>query len=159
MTRQISIFLKHLFGTTHAWQFTLLNNWKTIIGKLHTKVIIEKIYNDTIILGVIDSCWLQELYLLSPVLLNRINKTLDQPYIKKIRFKKQSTLKKKRDKKRYHAVIKEHCYLPSPKEEQVLQAINNVELRTVLKDFLVRCYRERESEEGHHRSNSTYSCK
>src|SRR5437762_7574752 len=69
------------------WKTDLLYKWNEIVGPLHNKVRIEKIHDDTLILGVFHSCWMQELYLLSPLLIKTINEKLDQPYIKQLRFK------------------------------------------------------------------------
>ena len=56
---------------------------------------LEKIEGNTLIIGVYQASWLQELYLLSTVLLKTINNNLKYPYIKKLRFKHASPLKKK----------------------------------------------------------------
>src|SRR5579872_5324196 len=89
--------LQSLIHPEKNWKTDLLYKWNEIIGPLHTKVRIEKILDDTLILGVFHSCWMQELYLLSPLLIKTINEKLDQPYIKQIRFKqvvlKRATIK------------------------------------------------------------------
>src|SRR5690349_13440966 len=89
MTIQIKNILEDILGqgNNNSWQLHLIKNWSSIIGKLSTKVKLEKISNDTIVLGVYDSCWMQELYLLSDELLKKINSKLDEPKIKQIRFK------------------------------------------------------------------------
>lgn len=76
------------FITRHdTWQVQLLKDWPNIVGNLKTQVVLLKILPDTLIIGIQDSCWLQELYLLSPLLLKQINETLDQPRIKKLHFR------------------------------------------------------------------------
>ena len=66
-------YLKDLLRTFIApeknWKTELLHKWTDIIGSLNSKVYIEKIYDDTLILGVFHSCWMQELSLLSPLLI------------------------------------------------------------------------------------------
>jgi hypothetical protein len=81
-----------------SWKTDLLYKWNDIIGPLHSKVRIEKIYDNTLILGVFHSCWMQELYLLSPLLIKTINEKLDQPYIKEIRFKHIGLKSQKKNK-------------------------------------------------------------
>jgi hypothetical protein len=126
------------------WKCSLLQQWKTIVGNLHSKVTLEKVLDDTLILGVYDSCWLQELYLLSPVLIKRINATLDQPRIKQVRFKQiaYSTQSATQSSPTRTSIAPKHSTL-SPRERQALQHIADEELRAALKSFLMRCYREK----------------
>src|SRR5579872_4876165 len=90
--------LQSLIHPEKNWKTDLLYKWNEIIGPLHTKVRIEKILDDTLILGVFHSCWMQELYLLAPLLIKTINEKLDQPYIKEIRFKNIGTKQHKKKK-------------------------------------------------------------
>ncbi|MDZ4123742.1 MAG: hypothetical protein U1E02_06145, partial [Hydrogenophaga sp.] len=99
---------------------------------------------DTILLVVQDSCWLQELYLLSPVLLKTINKTLDAPRIKNLRFRVASSAVKKEKKRNLEIKkqpLKKVCL--NPTEEAALKKIGDQELTHALRQFLVRCYQER----------------
>jgi len=115
------------------------------MGKLANHVTIEKIYPDTIILGVYDSCWLQELYLLSATLLQTINQNLDQPRIKQLRFK-QTTRKKKAPTQQIDTMPKFTTtdVSMSQSEQVALSRITDESMRAVLKSFLIRCHRERE---------------
>lgn len=118
------------------------------MGALAKRVVIEKIFDDTIVLGVPDSCWLQELYMLGPTILQTINQSLDSPRIKEIRFKqtgrtaptaqKSSGFSKTSSDKRPPSAI-----LLSSAEKKTLQEITDPELRTALEAFLIRCHRER----------------
>ena len=113
-----------------------------INGSLHSKVRIEKIYDDTLILGVFHSCWMQELYLLSPLLIKTINEKLDQPYIKQIRFK-HIGIKELQKKNYHHGVAKKKKHVELTKEdESTLAKIADPALRDVLKAFRMRCYQE-----------------
>jgi hypothetical protein len=123
------------------WKTFLLYQWDTIVGSLHDKVRIEKIYDDTIILGVFHSCWIQELYILSPLLLKTINEKLDQPYIKQIRFKQISKKKIVTHKQRNAAVQKKEVQL-TKKDELSLAKVTDPALRDALKAFRMRCYQE-----------------
>ncbi len=143
MTTHIKHVLRNLV-TSNDWKKSLLNNWKEIIGdKLSDKVTLEKIYNTSVTLGVIDSCWLQELYLLSPILIKTINEKLDRPRIKQVRFKqigkkKRGTEKRKEIKKEKNIIVN-----LSPREQNALKHVNDTELRKVLQSFCVRCHQER----------------
>lgn len=143
MTKEIKNVLSLILANHANWKIHLLNNWSTILGPLSSKVYIEKIQEDTLILGVQDSCWLQELYLLSGMLIKTINQTLDQPRIKHLRFK---TIGIKKEKQRNKTTNKARCNEPvslSAHEYQALQNINDSELQQALKNFLVRCYQEK----------------
>jgi len=144
MTNHIKHLLNTIVKTKNNWKLQLLTDWKDIIGNLSSKVIIEKIYEDTIVLGVFDSCWMQELYLLSPVLIKTINQSLDRPRIKQVRFKmtgRKKTKIKKAAKKMSTTPIT--VYLTS-REKQALETIPDQALRAALKAFYIRCARERQ---------------
>lgn len=144
MTKALKEILPTIFKE-QTWKFQLFQNWDTIFGPISKKVCIEKIFDDTIILGVYNSCWLQELYFLSHVLIKAINEKLDKPRIKKVRFK-IAGIKKQHDKKN----IKTKKYITPKKvtlsfgEEQALTKIDDVQLSNALKNFLIRCYQEKE---------------
>lgn len=80
----VQIFLKK---HRHTWQMYLIQNWQTIMGNLHTRICLEKIQGDTIVVGVYDSHWMQELFLLNSMLLDTINAHFDKPYVKQLRLK------------------------------------------------------------------------
>lgn len=76
-----------IFKNPVDWRLTLLNNWTTIVGGLQTRIRLEKIYEDTIVIGVYESHWMQELYLLSSLLIDKINEHLKEKRINHLRFK------------------------------------------------------------------------
>ena len=143
MTKEIKSVLQHLFQKQHNWKTQLLQNWPSIIGTLSSKVQLEKIKDDTLVLGVTDSCWLQELYLMSPLLLNSITKKLDSPRIKHLRFKKVGIKKQTKHKVR-KTKIKTKTRQLSSKEQQALKNIKDVELSRAMEQFLIRCQLEGE---------------
>jgi hypothetical protein len=142
----MSTHIKHILDAylnVTTWQTTLLKNWPDIIGRLSSRVHIEKIAHDTLILSVSDSCLLQELYLLSPVLCASINKMLDQPYIKQIRFKKAAPY----HTKKMSTLNGASCALKNIRltaaEQHALTCVSDGELRSALQAFCIRCHRER----------------
>lgn len=146
MTTPIKTILNTVLSQHNNWQLQLLDNWPSIVGHIKTKVQLLKMYEDTLVIGVQDSCWLQELYLLTPLLLQTINQKLDRPRIKKLRFKAVGVTDTKIKKK---TPITRASVAPvqlSVQEQQMLASIKDGQLRAVLKDYLVRCYREREHE-------------
>ncbi len=143
MAKKLGDLVAALFHQKHDWKITLLRTWPEIVGPLATKVRIEKITENTLVLGVQDSCWLQELYLLSPVLIKTINKTLDAPRIKTLRFMVVD-IRIKNGKKKSLEPTK-----PLPKnillnytEQAALKKVADQELQQALRQFLIRCYQE-----------------
>lgn len=141
MATNLKELLQTLINPTSNWKTDLLYRWKDIIGPLHSKVRIEKIQNDTLILGVFHSCWMQELYLLSPLLIKTINEKLDQPYIKQIRFKQISLKKDKIKTSATKTTAKKEVFL-SKADERILAKVADPLLREALKAFRIRCYQE-----------------
>lgn len=143
MAKTINDLVHTVFKTDQNWKFKLHQDWPSIMGNLSSFVFLEKIEGDTVIVTVNDSCWLQELYLLSPVLLKTINEKLDNQPIKQLRFKLRGT--QKTQQRVYQAPVK-----PTPvpvnlsiTEKQTLARIEDSELRGALEQFLIRCYREK----------------
>jgi len=144
MATPIKNFLHSFLKTDTNWKAQLLQNWPTIIGKLYDKVKLEKIQDTTLVLSVIDSCWLQELYLLSPVLLKTINERLDRPRIKRLRFKQAGIKeeKKKQATKKRKPIAKQTKLTET--EQTALQKIEDKQLSSALQQFLHRCRQEKE---------------
>jgi predicted lipase len=140
MATPLGSLLTNLMQQAPSWHFTIFSSWESIMGSLSTKVTVERINNNVITLGVYDSCWLQELYHLSPLLKNRINQALDQPHIKELRFKQINA----QQRKKYHAKkdnpVAAVATLPLTKEEEkVVQTVDDPELQKLLLQFRTRC--------------------
>lgn len=133
--------LSSIIRPDNNWKTELLNKWQDIIGSLYSKVRIEKIYDDTLVLGVFHSCWMQELYLLSPLLIKTINEKLDQPHIKQLRFKHIGSKKETKKTVPPRTIIKKEVVL-TKKEENTLTKIADPALRNAIKAFRIRCYQE-----------------
>jgi len=144
MAHHIKQLLSSILPKTTDWKRLLLESWPTIIGKLHSRVTIEQIHDDALVLGVQDSCWLQELYMLSPMLIKQINEKLDFSHIKKIRFKQVGRVIQKNS-----ALLRVRTTMPkvvqlSGIEQEALKRITDPELKAVLASYLIRCYQEKE---------------
>jgi hypothetical protein len=123
------------------WKAIIMQNWSEIIGSLASKVFIEKIHNDTITLAVTDSCWMQELHLLSELIKSKINKTLSQPRIQTVRFKYATKKIFVSPKSKKANVI--FPFVPKPltlHEQQALLQIKDPELSQALMRFLQKCH-------------------
>lgn len=120
-----------------AWKLNLIKNWPSIIGSLHDKVCLQKIQATSVVLGVHDSSWIQELYLLSKLILKKINSHLDTPRILTLRF--QCIEKKEITKKKSVAVFIKKTVNLKPQEYKALEKINDPQLSAALQGFLERC--------------------
>ncbi|MGC2310996.1 MAG: DUF721 domain-containing protein [Candidatus Babeliaceae bacterium] len=85
MTKLLKNIIPTLFPQ-HDWRWRLLTHWQEVVGPLHTHMRLEKIDNDIVFIGVYDSHWMQELFMLSRDLLHTMNAKLDKPHINHLRF-------------------------------------------------------------------------
>lgn len=143
MAHTIAQFLHTFLDTTQSWKYTLLQEWPTIMGNLHHKVTIKKITDDALILGVYDACWMQELYMLSSVIMHKVNGTLDQQRIKHVRFIMVEPTIQKKNKKIDIQQVQPLKIILSAQEKAALKQIKDPALQKVLEAFLIRCYKEK----------------
>ncbi len=151
MAHNVKDLLKNFIHQEVSWKHLLIKNWNDIMGNLSDKVQLIKATKDTLVLGVHDSSWLQELYLLSPILIKQINQKLDQPYVKQLRFKRLARTKNKTWQRK--VIAKKHKSEPvklNSQEEKILSGVQDQELKDALRNFLVRCYQERKNEDTGH---------
>jgi hypothetical protein len=139
-----SLLKKHWSKKTSGWKLKIIMEWHQIVGNLHERVRVEKVYDDTLVLGVYDTCWMQELHLLSNMIINKVNRHVDSNHIKKIRLKYVEKHQFKKAKARTYT--KNTDQVLSKTETAVLQKMKNHDLQSVLKDFLVRCHNENKKE-------------
>lgn len=123
-----------------SWKLVLLAEWPTIMGSLAKRVQIERIDGSTLILGVQHASWMQELYLLSTVLLKTINTHLGKTYIQKLVFKTSGSKKKTTTpQERKPVYIKPQVVPLTFAQKQALAAIKDPELQQSLREFFYRC--------------------
>lgn len=127
-----------------SWRITLMREWPTLLGPLSNRVSIEAITDATLVLGVSDACLMQELYLLSPLIVTTVQKSIGNSYIKQVRLK------------RTEIVTHQKLYTTSPRssvkkavsltrsEAHALESINDTELKEALRMYCIRCHQERE---------------
>ena len=110
------------------------------MGPLHDQVRLEKIEEHTLVLGVYQSSWLQELYLLTPMLIKTINEHLKSEQIRHIRFR--AAVKRAPSTKKHTSYAQEQKTPARPltnKEQTALANIEDPQLRSALEGFLWRC--------------------
>lgn len=123
----------------HYWKFLIMSKWNEIMGPVASKVSICKIHKNTIILGVSDSSWMQELHLLSTLIKEKINKLLESDRIEIIKLKYVGDIQKGPYKKKRTALTHEKYQLTA-KEQAVLVDIKDPELSEALIGFLQKCH-------------------
>ena len=140
MAKHVKDCLSDILSTSD-WKAKLLAHWPQVIGDLNEHVQLEKIQDHQLVLGVYNSSWMHELYMLSPYIMDKINEQLDMPRIKNISFKMASP---KRTKK-YSWSFKKNYKIDMPKRElsvrelKALGVIQDEQLAQSLKLFLQRC--------------------
>lgn len=142
MSKQINEIIHTILQSKHPdWKIQLLSKWENIVGELKSRMAIAKVLDDTIFIGVYEVHWMQELYLLSPILMEKINKSLENPYIKNIRFKliKEKIKKEKVEKKIKKSNKPRKMVKLSKQQTNALKKINDEDLRIALHSFLSRC--------------------
>jgi hypothetical protein len=145
MTKPLHQLLQTIFKNEH-WKIKLLSEWNLITGNLSSKMRLEKIDGATLIIGVYQASWLQELYLLSSVLKQTINRHLGSDYIKQLRFKHASVQKKKEApnvQKVDNVPVKK--IVLSHNEQTALNTVKDEELKKALHGFLSRCHHQKVS--------------
>lgn len=143
MIKKIDSFFYNIIPKEYHWKILLLNKWGEIIGDLKNKVFIVNIFNGGLTLGIIHPALLQELYLLTPVLKQKINNTLSGEYIKIIKLKccdnfyNKDIIKISSNFKKQKTIYT-HKYL-SDTEKKIFLNIKDNELKNILEKFFVRC--------------------
>jgi hypothetical protein len=128
-----------IFDNIQDWRLVLLKDWAAIVGPLHTQMRLERVNGDTLIIGVYDVYWMQELYLLSRTIINTINTALGAQYVRHVRFK----LVERQDSRAItqppagSLVHEKNRPLTKP-EHNALAYIKDPELKKVLQLFLMR---------------------
>ncbi len=124
----------------HYWKFLLMSKWQQIMGNLACKVFILKIQKKTIVLGVSDSCWMQELNLLSELLKEKINTILGANHIETIKLRYSIGNKKNVQKKDNSISLPTVSKKLTKQELEALERIQDQELAQALLGFLQKCH-------------------
>lgn len=126
-----SVLSNFNFDVKVKWHLELNKKFPEIFAQLtkHTKI--NKIYNDTLILEVYETSWLQELYMLSNIILKRLR--VDFPQINKIKFiRSRRKFRKKLENKLIKNII-------SNKEIKAVEKIKDKDLAKSLLSYYQIC--------------------
>ncbi len=138
MKNIVNTLSKFLDNDNNKYLF-VLKNWESIVGNLKEKMRLEVVQDDLLIIGVYESHWMQELFLLSRHIQKKINDSLGDMRVKGIRFK---LVEKKQIKKRPENISKQVAFKKvdlSEHQKQGLKKIKDENLRTSLLSYLYRC--------------------
>lgn len=138
----MALSLKKLINSVlekEDWRLDLARDWNTIVGSLKTRVRLEKVYDDTLVIGVYEYQWMQELYLLSPVLKQQINEYLKKDRINHIRLKLVEDRKRKPIAPKTKPLVRPKKVCLNSIQENALNEIPDTALQNSLVDFLGRC--------------------
>lgn len=130
--------------STNDWRLTLLKAWPTIFGPLSNRVILESVSETTLVLAVADACLMQELYLLSPLILSTIHKSLGNKKIQKVRFKRTEARSFKKERQQKMIPYSTKPVSLTRAESHALAMIQDRELQELLRMYCMRCHRERD---------------
>ncbi len=140
MSQSLNSTLQSIIPPEHRWKMDLFKHWDEIIGDLGKKVIIQEIKDSVLILAVSHPVWAQELFLLIPILKQKINSYLVNDPIKAIRLRIKNFQPRVLQRKVITSVIHQKIQVTvSWQEEKLLNKIVDCELRKALEDFLLRC--------------------
>lgn len=128
---------------SQSWQLKLLAHWPTIMGPAHSRVRIERIQGSTLILGVFDQAWLQELYFLQDAVKQKINNYMQEHVITTIKFKRAEPIVGLKPYNVPTGIVNEIApnkiiEITVP-ERQALAQCKDDELREYLQKYLTRC--------------------
>ena len=139
MALSIADLIPKVLNKQDDWRITLARRWHEVVGDLETRIRLEKIFDDTLVIGVYESHWMQELYLLSSVLRDSINDFIGEERIRHLRFKLVEDKKRTKRKPPPKKVKRPKNVVLSPAQKKALADITDDELRKALTQFWGRC--------------------
>lgn len=145
MAKALSIILEEVVQKDVQWKIDVLQNWASIVGTIALHSRVEKISQDTIIVGVYDACWLHELHMLSQDLLCSINAYLKQHKIVHIRFKQVARHKKTdRSSLLKSSIVERKCLKLGNKQQEALRELVDRDLAEALQKVWYHCVKEKD---------------
>jgi hypothetical protein len=121
------------------WRLDLARRWDSVVGSLQTKIRLEKTYDDTAVIGVYESYWMQELYLLSAELCDSINDVIGQKKIKQIRFQLVEARERPPAKPLPKPYVPPKVVPLTESQKRALTKIQDPYLKQAMTEFWMRC--------------------
>ena len=141
MTQHILSHLHKILPEEASWKMKVLREWHTILGPLSRKVLLQRIDDHAVILGVTHPSLAQELFMLTDLIRSKINEAIGHEAITTIHFRTitQYTPLKTSPVAPPKEIIPIKKLPLSPLEEKQLATITNKELRNALAEFYAAC--------------------
>jgi len=139
MALSLQMLVADLLEADTDWRKRLVKEWQIIVGNLHVRMRLERVVHDTVVIGVYEVHWMQELYMLSGMIMNAINQKLGDEYVTKLRF---VVADKARDRqKKSLDIIKkpDHTKPLAAPQQAMLKKISDQKLQDVLSQLWYRC--------------------
>jgi len=139
MAQSLKDLIPQVLEKQDDWRMLLTRQWNSLVGSLKTRIRLEKIYDDTLVIGVYESHWMQELYLLSSVLQDKVNECIGEPRIAHLRFVLVEDKKREPRKPPKKRLTRPKKVTLSPSQSHALSSIKDDQLKQALTDFWGRC--------------------
>ena len=131
MAFSLQMLVADLLEVDTDWRKRLVKEWQVIVGSLHVRMRLERVMHDTVVIGVYEVHWMQELYMLSGMILNAINQKLGGDYVAKLRF---VVADKARDRQKKSLIVAKKSENKKPlaaPQEAMLKKIHDQKLQEI----------------------------
>lgn len=118
-----------------GWQTRLAREWPSAVGQLATRMRLEQIKGELLIIGVYDSHWIAELFMLAPGIISEINNFLGETRVHQLRFVLTTNSNKTHTKKCPDGPTIRKRATMSARHEQILATIKDRQLHDALEKF------------------------
>lgn len=138
----MAITLKDLIPkvlSSDEWHVMLAQRWNEVVGNLKTRIRLEKIYQDTVVIGVYEYHWMQELYLMSPLLCSSINTFLGSQRINHIRLVLVEDKKKREKRIKPKPLLRPGIVPFTSIQKKALLVIKDEDFKQALINYWQRC--------------------
>ena len=117
------------------WQTRLAREWPNAVGTLSERMRLEQVKGTLLIVGVYDSHWISELFILAPRIIEEINRFLGENYVTQMRFVIANRTRFHKKTKTSENVTPKPRARMSSRQEKVLSSIKDRQLHDALEKF------------------------
>jgi len=129
------VFKRH--GSNHY--FTLLRAWNDIMGRIADQTRLETLDGSTLVIGVYQPQWMQELHFCSQMIRDRVNAYVEAEVVQMVRFKLVTQRSRSQRKHRKEVSKRQQAPAMGQKQQQVLHSIHDEQLRSILTHVYYTC--------------------
>lgn len=139
MSLSLDGLITHLLHGDDDWRKRLVKEWPSIVGDLHKRMRLEKVAHDVVVIGVYEVHWMHELYMMSSMITDVINKKLGGTFVTKIRF---TVVNQTETKTKKSSALNQASVSSRPLAEPQKKALDNIQdqqLQEALSKLWQRC--------------------